>query len=97
MRIMTCGFSRVTTRTIFTLCIMQNFRCIILSTIASAVANTAHQCISRNGFDLFIKFINKLYDVINIGKIDNDARPFDFKIFLLSMISEIFVIEHPSG
>lgn len=76
MHIMTCG--RVTARTIFMLCIMQNFRCIILSAIASAAADIARQCISQN--DSFIKFINKLCAMINIGKIDNDARLSDFEI-----------------
>lgn len=92
VRIMTCGFSRVTARTIFMLCIMQNFRCIILSAIASAAADTARQCIWQNDSDSFIKFINKLRAVINIGKIDNDARLSNFKIYPLSVISEIFVM-----
>lgn len=78
---MTCG--RVTARTIFMLCIMQNFRCIILPAIASAAADIARQCISQNDFDSFIKFINKLCAMINIGKINNDVRLFDFAIYLL--------------
>lgn len=89
---MTCGFSRVTARTIFMLCIMQNFRCIILFAIASAAADTARQCISQNDSDSFIKFINKLCVLINIGKTDNDARLPDFKIYPLSALSEIFVM-----
>lgn len=75
---MTCEFSRVTAH-IFMLCIMQNFRCIILSAIASATADTA-QYISRNDSNSFIKLINKLCAVINIGKMDNDVRLPDFEI-----------------
>lgn len=91
MCIMVCGFSGVTAHTIFMLCIMQNFRCIILSAIASAAANTVHICISQNS-DSFIKFINESHAVINIGKIDNDAQLSDFKIYSLSLIIEIFVM-----
>lgn len=80
---MTCGFSRVTTRTIFMLCIMQNFRYIILSAIASAATDIARQYISQNDSDSFIKFINKLHVVINIGKIVNDARLFRFQNLLI--------------